>query len=469
MYKNFTIIAAGMLFACAIALGQEQWNYTGDITFAPADSGWARPYLCTFDASGNLWVMTTSSIDTATHNALFKAAPGSALFTKVYDFTAHDADQFSGKGLSGLGAIGNDIVVFSRVDVNYGHSFYLPNGDPASMSGYGPSGGYGTHMFGSAATRDSFVYSGISAWGISLRIHNFSSDRNSGGYGAWVPFSTTDGSTAPKEPGGPTADGSALIRDVALIPNGNYDDSTTVFYTSRNSEAGIQNGGIAVWKGGTQRVSPVNPEKYHGSRVQDFQSDLQWGLNSPYGITVDTLGRLWACGTDSTRRWVRVYTVDYSSDPAYATMDFELPAKNSPSPNSNGANMLAPADVAVYGSKAYVTDISARKVFVFEKSTTGVTNNLHALPGEYALRQNYPNPFNPATLITYELPKSGRVTLNVFNLLGQQIATLVDGYEEAGTHQAVFNAGARNLSSGLYLYQLHAGSVTITKKMILTK
>ncbi|MGH2568526.1 MAG: T9SS type A sorting domain-containing protein [Bacteroidota bacterium] len=75
-----------------------------------------------------------------------------------------------------------------------------------------------------------------------------------------------------------------------------------------------------------------------------------------------------------------------------------------------------------------------------------------AAPETFELFQNYPNPFNPTTTIAYQLPVPSRVTLRVFNLLGQEVATLVDGEQPVGFHQEVFEA--RGLASGVYVYQL---------------
>ncbi|WKZ71999.1 MAG: S8 family serine peptidase [Ignavibacteriaceae bacterium] len=89
------------------------------------------------------------------------------------------------------------------------------------------------------------------------------------------------------------------------------------------------------------------------------------------------------------------------------------------------------------------------------------------LPLSFSLLQNYPNPFNPETVIRYSLPTSDNVVLTVYNSIGEKVASLVNEVQEAGYHEAVFNA--KNLPSGLYFYRIESGSFTATKKMVLLK
>jgi len=86
---------------------------------------------------------------------------------------------------------------------------------------------------------------------------------------------------------------------------------------------------------------------------------------------------------------------------------------------------------------------------------------------EYRLEQNYPNPFNPTTQISYSIPNSEKVKLTVYNILGNEVAELVNETKNAGTHTVKFNA--QNLASGVYFYRLTAGSSTVVKKMLLLK
>ena len=95
---------------------------------------------------------------------------------------------------------------------------------------------------------------------------------------------------------------------------------------------------------------------------------------------------------------------------------------------------------------------------------TGISSNL---PAVYSLSQNYPNPFNPSTKISFALPKAGNVKLVVYDILGREVAVLVNEFRTSGNHSVEFNAG--NLASGVYLYRIESGTFTDTKKMLLVK
>jgi hypothetical protein len=89
------------------------------------------------------------------------------------------------------------------------------------------------------------------------------------------------------------------------------------------------------------------------------------------------------------------------------------------------------------------------------------------IPTEYKLEQNYPNPFNSSTAIQFSLPRTGRVSLNIFNSFGEEIAVLVSKGLIAGTYTA--NWGATEIASGIYFYRLQAGDYIATKKLIILK
>ena len=100
----------------------------------------------------------------------------------------------------------------------------------------------------------------------------------------------------------------------------------------------------------------------------------------------------------------------------------------------------------------------------------GVEENVYSdgvIPNKYELSQNYPNPFNPATKINFSLPQGSDIKLTVYNMLGQQIEVLANGFRNAGTYELTWDAS--KLASGVYIYRLETGSTVISKKMMLLK
>ena len=115
-----------------------------------------------------------------------------------------------------------------------------------------------------------------------------------------------------------------------------------------------------------------------------------------------------------------------------------------------------------------VTDIDFALVRYTADPATGLEEeNTNGVPVAFLLEQNYPNPFNPATTISFNLPKQSHVTLEVYNILGQEVAVLINEVKKAGNFKVQFDASS--LPSGIYFYQLNAGEFVQSKKMILLK
>lgn len=137
-----------------------------------------------------------------------------------------------------------------------------------------------------------------------------------------------------------------------------------------------------------------------------------------------------------------------------------------------------PVSGTVFGGAA-INAIAANKKYLFAGTqggvwripladiATSVNNHPSQLPAQYALYQNFPNPFNPSTVIRYQMPVNSRATLKVYDVLGREIATLVDGEQSAGTHSVTFNAAG--ISSGTYFYRFQAGTYSETKKFSVLK
>jgi hypothetical protein len=144
---------------------------------------------------------------------------------------------------------------------------------------------------------------------------------------------------------------------------------------------------------------------------------------------------------------------------------------------NDGANWVA-ANTGLLSKGVQVLMVSGSNLFAgtegagvwrrpLSEMITSVNSSTSGLPREFLLCQNYPNPFNPSTTIRYGLPERSHVSISVYNTLGQQVATPVNGEMEAGYHEVQFDASW--LASGVYLYRLQAGSFVETRKLVLVR
>lgn len=189
-------------------------------------------------------------------------------------------------------------------------------------------------------------------------------------------------------------------------------------------------------------------------------------------ITMDKFRNIYVSGFSSTSSSNLVYlTIKYDNDG-----NQKWTAKyNGPGYNGYDATSSVFADdhgfVYVTGSSAGVSshyDIATIKYF---QTPSNVSENPSEWPTKYELFQNYPNPFNPSTRIRYQVPSISQVTLKVYDILGNEVTTLVNEEKPAGNYEVEFNpsSGIRNLASGIYFYQLKTGEYKAVKKMLLIK
>ncbi|MEQ8525985.1 T9SS type A sorting domain-containing protein [Gracilimonas sp.] len=140
----------------------------------------------------------------------------------------------------------------------------------------------------------------------------------------------------------------------------------------------------------------------------------------------------------------------------------------------DGTDICEPSDAAFEDWIAGIPDFAAESypVAYYNVSRTNVSCGGTSVenpgtPNRFSLQQNYPNPFNPTTSIKYDIPEAANVSLTVYNMLGQQVATLVSDFKAAGSYEVNFDASA--LASGSYIYRLEAGNRVSTQKMMLIK
>ncbi len=138
-----------------------------------------------------------------------------------------------------------------------------------------------------------------------------------------------------------------------------------------------------------------------------------------------------------------------------------------PSTPANTQVMFTLSNLSAIDSARQAIPLTALADTITIDRDTDVDNRNAAPVTDYRLEQNYPNPFNPSTTIAFSLPVSGRVTLTIFNLLGEEVATLVNQERAAGRHSIRWNAS--NMQSGVYFYRLRAGDFVQTRKLTLAK
>jgi hypothetical protein len=127
-------------------------------------------------------------------------------------------------------------------------------------------------------------------------------------------------------------------------------------------------------------------------------------------------------------------------------------------------------DASLYGAldevKLFNYALSEAEVKeIYGATDIEITNE--TVPNEFVLSQNYPNPFNPTTQIDFSCPKRSKVKLEIFDITGRRITTLIDGVIDTGSHSINFDGS--NFTSGIYVYKLTASNVILTRKMLLIK
>jgi hypothetical protein len=179
-------------------------------------------------------------------------------------------------------------------------------------------------------------------------------------------------------------------------------------------------------------------------------------------------------------RWINGSNVDWSYNPqddinGLWPFNEDLGYSNA-TLKSAGMGGFPLGDLYHWFPKQYTSwkaQAAAEQSRIMKWLTTGSdpgTSSVEMVPGvptDFALTQNYPNPFNPVTRIDYSIPEKNHVTLKVYNLVGQEVATLFDGIQPVGKYTVSFDG--KSLASGVYFYRLQAGEFSVTKKLILMK
>ena len=283
----------------------------------------------------------------------------------------------------------------------------------------------------------------------------------------------------------------SVDHDIPAPSIGGIITGNTYNYNGSYSIASTIKPGKGYWiksSGGTLNLGPASMPKfapenfdvYSNITITDKNGSnqvLYLKENNEKGLALDRYEMPPAISSDnfdarfSSNRILEAYPADGQSAATYPitirsaeyplTISWEIKNSNGKTftlgIEQNGKNISQPA----ISGKGEV-NIQSRLTSLF--ITVGGQSEL---PKEFSLSQNYPNPFNPTTTIRYALPKAAHVTLRVFDILGREVATLVNADQEAGFKSISFDAGA--FASGVYLYKVEAGTFIDVKKMVVLK
>lgn len=262
---------------------------------------------------------------------------------------------------------------------------------------------------------------------------------------------------------------------IQLVGSDTPGDVLTYSMTGNPTGATLSAGGLFSW-------TPSYDQGRTNPYVITFKVTDQGGLSDSMSvsITVTNVNRAPSFTAEPANNTVVpvhnvpvYYTFQYqASDPDGDTLTFSL-VSGPGTISATGFYSWAPVPeqagqpyvVTVQVSDGAATVTSTRTLKVAD-TVTGIDDRTD-VPTKYELNQNYPNPFNPTTTIEFALPQASHVRLTIYNVLGQEVTTLIDRSMGAGYHSVNFNAS--NLNTGMYLYKIEAGSFVSVKKMLLIK
>ncbi|MBI1767735.1 MAG: discoidin domain-containing protein, partial [Bacteroidetes bacterium] len=270
------------------------------------------------------------------------------------------------------------------------------------------------------------------------------------------------------------ANGVHSVSARAYDGSGNSKTSTAVNVVVRNIASQTTN--IALNK--FADASSVQTSAYLPSYAVDGSMATRWSslYTDPQWIMIDlgSINKIDSIALSWESAYATAYKIQTSLDNSNWTDVYSTTTGNGGWDNIK----ITPVDaryVRMYGTQRATT--WGYSLWAFEtyqtSSTTGVDGAVDDLPQKYFLSDNYPNPFNPSTDLRYAVTYPGLVSLKVYNLIGEQVATLVNEYKDAGVYSVQFSGNnsvsGTSLPSGIYFYRMVAGSFSQTKKMMLLK
>lgn len=427
------------------------------------------------------------SDETHTQDGVYFSDNGGSSFTKVYDLTngtstysqiALDVDALA--SANGLSLTGTFVVKFQQYD-NYGLTTdgmtfddisVISNDVPpvADFSGSPTSGNYPL-----AVTFTDLSTNNPSSWNWTFGDGGTSTAQNPshtytdpGTYTVTLTATNAFGSDGETKTGYITVNDPGSSTWVTIT----YDDFESGWgsYTDGGGDCALYTGGTYAWEGTNaadiQDNSGVSSSFYHtGSYNVTGFSELEVDF---YFVAISM---------DNSREdfWIQYYDgstwytvaafargIDFDNNTFYhATVSISSANYNFPT----DARLRFMCDASGNIDDVYLDNITFRGFGTMSSFADAGKGN--AIPEKFSLSQNYPNPFNPVTTIKFSLPEASDVSVEVYNILGQRVATIVDGFYEPGEYQVNWDGNTQ--ASGVYFYHIQAGQFRETKKMVLLK
>lgn len=242
---------------------------------------------------------------------------------------------------------------------------------------------------------------------------------------------------------------------------------TSTMYTLGNSDKARDNQIMDIWYKKVNQPAPAdpitNPPSIDTAKITFNTSEISGDSLMTVRIQVSKNEGFTMTVIDTMINWKNIYKADTNFEPIDLNAGIDLTKLSFPSSLFNNGELYY-YKVKYRDHNVKWSNWSNVTSFNF---VTSIKDEM--VPRVYELNQNYPNPFNPITTISYQLPKESFVTLRVYDILGNQVAELVYGYQNAGNYTVNFPTSNLKLTSGTYFYQLLAGDFSSVKKMLLLK
>lgn len=438
--------------------GESNYDYLTIKYSSAGDTIWTRryngprfgkdvPYAITLDDTGNVYITGESEGSTGTHGifedyATIKySTDGAFKWVARYNGPAGDYDRANSIGLD-----------------EFGNVYVTGTSDGGSSGSGDPHFDYATIKYNNAGTLQWVRrYNGTSnssdeakqlKLDISGNIVVTGSSINSGSYDDYLTIKySPEGDTLWISKYDGTGDNTDIANSLSI------DDFGNTFVTGKSFGGSVNDFDIVTIKYDVFGDS-VWVRRYNGEA-----NDIDEGI----GLAVDKTGNVFVAGYSIGVTTAFDYTTIKYSDTG--SEEWVIKYTNGSAAGSSDE----PTNIRVDFGRIYITGMSALDYATvkYVQTPTSVGSTSSQIPNAFSLDQNYPNPFNPSTTIQYSILQRSNVILKVYDVLGNEIATLINDEKDRGVYTINFNASG--LASGLYLYQLRAGAFNETRKMILLK